>query len=129
LEFVAFGVTAEIIVIVENEDAALAAGVRAIVVRGGESLMPPPTTIRSLFFAVSQGGGQVLPVAAGMSVLEEPGWLPRMPVSRAGSNQGVLGGGRQGCGPWVGLHPRTAVWIRRGGADGDAVQKVAAGDG
>src|SRR5882724_7707215 len=96
VEFVAFGVTAEIVMIVENEDAAMGLGLCAIEVRGGEAADAAADDDQVVFFARIGGRGPGRAVAQCMSVLEGAS----MTAAQAGEQrrviaEGVLGGRRQ----------------------------------
>src|SRR5258708_12201527 len=86
VEFVAFGVTAEIVMIVENEDAAIGLGLCAVEVRGGEAADAAADDDQVVFFARIRGGGRWYAVAQCMSVLEGAG----MTAAQAGEQRGVV---------------------------------------
>jgi len=66
-------VTAEIVVIVENEDAALRVGLCTVEVRGGKAAQAAPTTIRSYSSPVSAAAGVGLPSRSAWASSKEPG--------------------------------------------------------
>src|ERR1700680_867510 len=94
VEFVAFGVTPEIVVIVENEDAALCLGMRPVKVRGGETADASPDDDEVVFLPGIRRGGPALAVAQCMSVLEGAGMI----AAQAGEQRGGGGGGLFGGG-------------------------------
>ncbi len=110
VEFVAFGVAAEIVVIVEDEDAALRLAC-AIEVGGGEAADAGADDDQVVFLAGIGGGGPGFAVAQSMSILEGTG----VAAAHAGEQrrvvaEGVLGGGGQRGG-------RGSAW-RSGGVRG-----------
>ncbi len=131
IEFVAFGVAAEIIVVVEDENAAVAR-VRAVEMRGGETADAPAHDDEIVFFARVRRRRRGFAVAQCMSGFEGA----RMTAAHAGEQRGVVAGrvlcgrgrsrGRGGCGCGCG---DERIAGESGGADGDAVQEIAASDG
>src|ERR1700730_5676467 len=103
VEFVAFGVTAEIVVIIENEDAAAGLGLRAVKVRGGETADACTDDDQVVFLAGITRRRPGLAVAQRMSVLEGAGVI----AAQAGEQrrvvaEGVLGRRGQLGGAWHG---------------------------
>ena len=84
MEFVALGVTAEIVVIVEKENAAAASALRAIEMRGGEPADAGADDDEVVALAGIRGGGSGWPSRSAWAASKEPGWLPRIPVSSGG---------------------------------------------
>jgi hypothetical protein len=137
VELVALGVAAEIVVIVEDEDAALRLAC-AIKVSGGEAADARADDDQVVFLAGIGGGGPLFAVAQSMSILKGTC------VAAAHSGQqgrvvaeGVLGGGGHGGGGRGGAcrsggvrgHRREQGCRDGGGPQGDAVQEIAPGDG
>src|SRR6266404_2039316 len=128
VEFVAFGVTAEIVVIVENEDAAVRVGLCTVEVRGGKAAQARADDDQVVFLAGVRGRGRWFTVAQRMGVLEGTG----VTAAQAGEERGVvakgvLSGGRQLGGARGGSEQGAGG--SRGGSYGDAVQEVAPRDG
>src|ERR1700738_1285432 len=125
VEFVAFGVTPEIVVIVENEDAALCLGMRPVKVRGGETADASPDDDEVVFLPGIRRGGPALAVAQCMSVLEGAGMI----AAQAGEQRRVVAEGILGRGGQLGGARPGGGGVRRcseqgtgsgcGGADGD----------
>ena len=112
IEFVALGMAAEVVVIVENEDAARAAGVLAIKMRGGKTADARADHDEIVLFAGIDGGGRCLSIAQGVGGFERSG----MTAAHAGEERGIvarriLGGGRD----------RSGRTRRRGGLVAKAV--------
>src|SRR5258707_4464756 len=116
VEFVAFGVTAEIVVIVENEDAALRVGLCTVEVRGGKAAQARADDDQVVFLAGFRGRGRWFAVAQCMGVLEGA-WVI---AAQAGEERGivakgVLSGGRQRGGGPDGVEHRARGRARRTG--------------
>src|SRR5882724_5440309 len=99
VEFVAFGVTAEIVVIVQNEDAAMCLGSCAVEVGGGKTAQARADDDQVVFLAGVQRRRPALAVAQSVGVLERAGVIAAQTGEERGVvAKGVLGGGRQLCG-------------------------------
>src|SRR5258706_4631619 len=115
LESVALAVTAEIVVIVENEDAALRVGLCTVEVRGGKAAQARADDDQVVFLAGVRGRGRWFAVAQCMGVLEGAGVI----AAQAGEERGIVakgvlsGGGevRRAC---VGSAPRGGSKPPRG---------------
>src|SRR5882762_679406 len=103
VEFIAFGMTAEIVVIVENEDAAVCLSC-AVEVRGGEAADASTDDDQVVFLAGIPRRGPALAVAQGMGVLEGAGvTAPEAGEERRVVAEGVLSGGGQRDRAWPGF--------------------------
>ena len=106
IEFVALRMAAEVVVIVENEDAARAAGMLAIEMRGGKTRDARAHHDEIVSFAGIDGGGRGLSVAQGVGGFERSG----MTAAHAGEERRIVAGRILGCG-----RDRIGRTRRRGG--------------
>src|SRR5258708_25987416 len=104
VEFVAFGVTAEIVVIVENEDATMRLGLCTVEVRGGKAAQARADDDQVVFLAGVRGRGRWFAVAQRMGVLEGTRGITTQAGDERGvvakgvlSGRGQLGGAWGGC--------------------------------
>jgi hypothetical protein len=124
VEFVAFGVPAEIVVIIENEDAAICGRVCAIKVRGGETADAATDDDQIVFLSGIRRRRPGTAIAQRMSVLEGAG----VAAAQAGEQRRVVAECVLGClVRWRCREQRCGC----GGGDshGDAVQKIPPRDG
>src|SRR5579859_645052 len=89
VEFVAFGVTAEIVVIVQYEDAAMCLGSCAVEMRSGKTAQARADDDQVVFLAGVRGRGRWFAVAQRMGVLEGTGVI----AAQAGEERGVVAKG------------------------------------
>src|SRR6202789_456281 len=87
VEFIAFGMAAEIVVVVEDQNAAVGL-LCAIKMRGGEAADAPSDHDQVVFLAGTRGGRPALAVAQRVSVLEGAG----MAAAHAGEQGRVVAG-------------------------------------
>ncbi len=129
MEFVALGVTAEIIVIVEQKDAAAAAALRAVEMRGGKPADAGADDDEIVALAGVLERWRRLAVAQRVGSLEGA----RMTAAHAGEERRVIAGrilSRRRGTRQVGVARQQSIGAGQGGgADGDTIQEIASSNG